>query len=553
MKSSTNSRKASMKQEKVQIKTEKDELHPLAHYVDDRVELVKQIFSCLKTKTIRNLAPGFLKDSPIDEIKELCLNELLGLSTKRLLSIINSTKCPTDTESSSDSDVHNVEEHISLEEISSDSETEKSHGASKPKKAKKDQITKEQQQNDNAKDKGVSVLELLELQARARAIRSQLALEPVAKIEVDSDDSTDDASQSTSKVSSSSRSNDKKMTNGAEPSAVRKTKSVKLKRNFRKANHDEDTEDVENKKSEKDVGTEKSENSKVESEKKDRVEDGGGAKQERSASPDVITILPSPETLCISDSSDENDDVSYQSSLREDARTERIEKEADDRQKQSSSNDVSSQKEPIGAEVDNLKQSEAKEKEQEEIEDGEIIDNDGSIAATSICDTTAEEAKSQPTANAETEALAIKKEMLQSEDIAPIEDNARKDFSKVETPEGSKETEQSGSVGTDSSKEGTDQLDKVLQDHKDDDSIHQCDDVISLGNDDLEDLHDEQDRSKDEASNKPSMPTHSHEEDQKPSEIASEQIDNDVITLDNSSDEESTLSKFSESNQVAKK
>lgn len=52
-----------MKQEKVQIKTEKDELHPLAHYVDDRVELVKQIFSCLKTKTIRNLAPGFLKVS----------------------------------------------------------------------------------------------------------------------------------------------------------------------------------------------------------------------------------------------------------------------------------------------------------------------------------------------------------------------------------------------------------------------------------------------------------------------------------------------------------
>lgn len=80
----------------------------------------------------------------MDEIEELCLNELLGISTKRLLSIINATKCPSDTESSSDSDVEHQEgmlekvnidlicnslllliaEHISLEEISSDSEIE---------------------------------------------------------------------------------------------------------------------------------------------------------------------------------------------------------------------------------------------------------------------------------------------------------------------------------------------------------------------------------------------------------------------------------------------
>lgn len=48
------------------------------------------------------------------------MNDLLGISTKRLRSIIQETKCPTDTESSSDSDVDNVEGHISLEEISSD-------------------------------------------------------------------------------------------------------------------------------------------------------------------------------------------------------------------------------------------------------------------------------------------------------------------------------------------------------------------------------------------------------------------------------------------------
>lgn len=41
----------------------------------------------------------------MDEIEELCLNELLCISTKRLKSIIADTRCPTDTESSEDSDV----------------------------------------------------------------------------------------------------------------------------------------------------------------------------------------------------------------------------------------------------------------------------------------------------------------------------------------------------------------------------------------------------------------------------------------------------------------
>ncbi len=80
----------------------------------------------------------------METIQEYCLDELLGISKKRLQSIINATKCPENTDSS-DSDVENIEgiwssftnwknilffsskktnyllEHISLEEISSDS------------------------------------------------------------------------------------------------------------------------------------------------------------------------------------------------------------------------------------------------------------------------------------------------------------------------------------------------------------------------------------------------------------------------------------------------
>lgn len=55
----------------------------------------------------------------MDIIQEQCLDELLGISKKRLLSIINATQCPSDTESS-DSDVEKIVEHISLDEISSD-------------------------------------------------------------------------------------------------------------------------------------------------------------------------------------------------------------------------------------------------------------------------------------------------------------------------------------------------------------------------------------------------------------------------------------------------
>lgn len=44
----------------------------------------------------------------LETIQEYCLDELLGISKKRLQSIINATQCPDNTESS-DSDVENIE------------------------------------------------------------------------------------------------------------------------------------------------------------------------------------------------------------------------------------------------------------------------------------------------------------------------------------------------------------------------------------------------------------------------------------------------------------
>ena len=54
----------------------------------------------------------------------------------------------------------------------------------------------------------MTMLELLELQARARAIRSQLALEPVTKIELDSDDDEEEAKETKNGKEASTPSND---------------------------------------------------------------------------------------------------------------------------------------------------------------------------------------------------------------------------------------------------------------------------------------------------------------------------------------------------------
>ncbi|KAH8360325.1 hypothetical protein KR200_001871 [Drosophila serrata] len=318
----------------ISIKKEKMEedrtLHPISHYIDDRLELVKQIFGTLKPKTIVNLAPEFLKVSlncvlseyyrvdcpqktPLDEIEALCLEELLCLSTKRLKSIIEATRCPTDTESSEDSDVEHQEEHISLEEISSDSDI----GGQETKKTKKKSKAKKTNNGNENKESGqMSVLELLELQARARAIRSQLAMEPITKIEVKSDDDDNDEDERPAKPVQrrtkekrsaktidagkgssldKSKTAEKDQTQDAESSSKEQPtprKKIKLKRNYRQTSKSPEKENTVK------VSAPAPAPSVAPIANRPRS-------KSRSASPDVITIQTEPETLLISDSTDD--------------------------------------------------------------------------------------------------------------------------------------------------------------------------------------------------------------------------------------------------------
>ena len=160
--------------------------------------------------------------------------------------------------------------------------------------------------------KEMTVLELLELQARARAIRSQLALEPITKIELDSDeDSENEATPETSKkstdkpkvvekpkipekakktnlsVASTSKADKTPAQEAAPPTRVR------LKRNFRKRPSVESEPAPKQKITEVVIEKAKSPVSKPESDN-----------DSRSSSPDVIAMHASPETLCISSDDD---------------------------------------------------------------------------------------------------------------------------------------------------------------------------------------------------------------------------------------------------------
>ncbi|XP_050300777.1 pre-mRNA-splicing factor CWC22 homolog [Anthonomus grandis grandis] len=203
--------------------SEDESEHELSYYINDRVKLMKEVLKIIKPRKIKSMAPECMKDMEIQEINSILLEELLGISNKRLKYIFEAKVL--DEESSTDEDQADDDDVISLDSISDDdfvviSDDEggkqkckhkrkqiKEEPRSKSKKVKKEKPDKDietvkerdkkrRKQIDQVREKLknkeditqkeketmgeenlMSVLELLELQARARAIRSQLELE----------------------------------------------------------------------------------------------------------------------------------------------------------------------------------------------------------------------------------------------------------------------------------------------------------------------------------------------------------------------------------------
>nr|CAH7741687.1 unnamed protein product [Callosobruchus chinensis] len=216
-------RKNNFKKEKQLIKliNEKSESdneseHELSYYVSDRVKLMKEVLKIIKPKKIRSMAPQFMRNMDNEEINSMLLEELLGISNKRLKYIFNGQNLEEDSSSTDPEDDQKPIDVISLDDISddaleniidldSDNESKRRHCRKhrqkikeepRRKKVKKERLDEhnthqlEKGKTDKEKDDNpvneqnlMSVLELLELQARARAIRSQLALESSKKQE----------------------------------------------------------------------------------------------------------------------------------------------------------------------------------------------------------------------------------------------------------------------------------------------------------------------------------------------------------------------------------
>lgn len=199
--------KASKKRTQSQSDSGSDSEHELFHYRNDRVRLMKEVLKILKLKKIKALAPPAIKKMDMEEINTLLLEELLGISNKRLKKIFEGQNAD-DESSSSDEDKIDI---ISLDSISDDEicfvdETKEDPKMRRKCRRRKHKIKHEDDHENGTKiktevkvekdkekpeknkskpekssglenDKLLSVLELLELQARARAIRSQLVLE----------------------------------------------------------------------------------------------------------------------------------------------------------------------------------------------------------------------------------------------------------------------------------------------------------------------------------------------------------------------------------------
>lgn len=272
--------------------------------------------------------------------------------------------------------------------------------------------TKTGEQNGENPEKQYSVLELLELQARARAIRSQLALEPVTKIELDDSDSETvekdkpneqqivekPTKSSQSKVNQKEKSQTNKLEEQSKAAAPR---PVRLKRNFRQRQMEGYESDESNSVNVKDKNTtetivqpktpENPADKEASPEKqKSPVKEGDPAVVNDD---DVVPIVAEPEVLCISSSDSENDEQTTSSKVKKYINMPVVEKvvrpptedelfllkikEKSEAMKKAEAGLSKTTERQTDLNVDSQsKQSESEKQNELEMEDGEIVEED---------------------------------------------------------------------------------------------------------------------------------------------------------------------------------
>lgn len=188
------------------------EMYPISHYINDREEMINQVFSVIKGAKLKSMLPPFLVDLELDELKGLCLEQLIGMSKKRISCVLAGQEMVESSDTDDDSDANSDDTDVedtgrvsaeprkpSLEEaelrekksvVSEDpgaaTKLQKVHRINFGKKevskvvltADKKRERKESEKREgsegNKGEKGKTLMELLELEMRARAIKALL-------------------------------------------------------------------------------------------------------------------------------------------------------------------------------------------------------------------------------------------------------------------------------------------------------------------------------------------------------------------------------------------
>ncbi|KAG8042043.1 hypothetical protein G9C98_000034 [Cotesia typhae] len=193
--------------------TDDKRLKPIKDYLYNRKEMSRQLFMSVKTEKIKMMLPQTLKKIDLSELEELCANELCGMSKSRVLSILNG-KQMLDSSNTSESDdsgpsleiISDTEAWITDSELPDEKDKVSASKSRKvkTKKIKKEPIASDKQAKTNSQNKnkstrkqtaalvkvknekesksqpqqqGESLLDLLELEMRARAIRALIRKE----------------------------------------------------------------------------------------------------------------------------------------------------------------------------------------------------------------------------------------------------------------------------------------------------------------------------------------------------------------------------------------
>lgn len=179
------------------------DLKPIKEYLSDRRELARQLFKSVKAEKIQMMLPQTLKKMDFVQLEKWCANELSGMSKSRILCILNGKPMLESSDTSESDDSGPSLEIISdTEEWFTDDDMSKKEEGSKG-KIKKERIkqkgksqlsksiskkvsdtackniqVKKENDTDKSKEKeGDSLLDLLELEMRARAIRALIRKE----------------------------------------------------------------------------------------------------------------------------------------------------------------------------------------------------------------------------------------------------------------------------------------------------------------------------------------------------------------------------------------